>query len=456
MKQSKRVLRYAKEKFNEVLHTTLNPEGPGVVRIHLIPPKVTEEEIGPSVAILNGQDIVPLNVSWTILMSEFISEVNKYSGREINEAETSRIVKETCKRMRKIYPLLPDRYFMEDIATIMTTFRQIAYREEVTEDVPYMSIGEYAPYMRAPHRMDLMVKAMTRNGTWSCNLQCLHCYAAGQSLSSEEELATGDWKRILDHLKRIGVPQVTFTGGEPTLRDDLVELIEYGQWFITRLNTNGIRLTKEYCHALKAASLDSVQITLYSSEREIHNRLVGAEGFDSTVSGIRNALELGISTSINTPLCTMNRDYIRTLAFLHELGVTFVTCSGLITTGNAVKDESEALQLDKESISGILKEAVAYCAENAMEISFTSPGWVDGSLCEELKISAPTCGACLSNMAVTPSGNVVPCQSWLSDPPLGNILTDEWESIWDSGECKKRREYSAEMRGDCPFRLKNK
>ena len=46
MKFSKKVLKYAKENFNEVKHTTLNPEGPGVVRIHLIPPKVTDEEIG--------------------------------------------------------------------------------------------------------------------------------------------------------------------------------------------------------------------------------------------------------------------------------------------------------------------------------------------------------------------------------------------------------------------------
>ena len=78
---SKRIKKYADSHFHEVMHTTLNPEGPGVVRIHLIPPKVTDDEIGPSIAIINGQDIIPVDVSWTILLSEFISEVNKYSGR---------------------------------------------------------------------------------------------------------------------------------------------------------------------------------------------------------------------------------------------------------------------------------------------------------------------------------------------------------------------------------------
>ena len=312
MSISKRMLKYARENYNEVKHTTLNPEGPGVVRIHLIPPKVTDDDIGPSVVILNGQDIVPLDVSWTILMCEFISEVNKYSGREVNEAEVAQIIKDTCRRMRKIYPLIPGRYFISDIDTIMTTFKQIAYREKVTEDIPYMSLGEYAPYMRAPHRMDLMVSAMTKDDKWHCNLKCLHCYAAGQQHSGETELDTEDWKKIMDKLKEACVPQITFTGGEPTMREDLCELIEYGEWFITRLNTNGVKLTKEYCHALKAASLDSIQITLYSGDKDIHNRLVGAEGHEMSVSGIKNALELGMSVSVNTPLCTLNEDYVST------------------------------------------------------------------------------------------------------------------------------------------------
>lgn len=452
MKLSGRVIKYAKENYNGVKHTTLNPEGPGVVRIHMIPPKVTGDDIGPALVILNGQDIIPLDVSWTILMTEFISEVNKYSGREINEDEVSQIIQETCRRMRRVYPLLPSGYFISDIQTIMTTFTQIAYRETVTENVPHMSIGEYAPYMKAPHRMDLMVSAMTKDDKWHCNLQCLHCYAAGQQHAGEKELTTEEWKRIMDRLQEIGVPQITFTGGEPTMRDDLTELIDYGQWFITRLNTNGVRLTKEYCHSLKAASLDSVQITLYSGDRDIHNRLVGAEGYESTTAGIRNALELGISVSVNTPLCTINKDYVSTLKYLHDLGVTYVTCSGLITTGNAKKEDSVSLQLSKDEISDILKGAVEYCADNDMEISFTSPGWVEDELCEQLGISTPGCGACLSNMAITPGGKVVPCQSWLSDEPLGDMLSDEWGKIWDSPECRKRREFSAEMNGKCPLR----
>lgn len=237
------------------------------------------------------------------------------------------------------------------------------------------------------------------------------------------------------------------------MRDDLVELIDYSRWFITRLNTNGVRLTPEYCAALRCASLDSVQITFYSADEETHNRLVGAPRYSETVAGIENALAAGLNLSVNTPLCTLNRDYVKTLAFLHEKGVLYVTCSGLITTGNAATAASENLQLTHAEVREILRESVAYCFQNGMEISFTSPGWVDGAFCRSLGITTPNCGAGLSNMAVTPGGNAVPCQSWLSGEPLGNLLRDKWEDIWNGERCRARRDFSAQMRCECPLRI---
>ena len=104
-------------------------------------------------------------------------------------------------------------------------------------------------------------------------------------------------------------------------------------------------------------------------------------------------------------------------------------------------------------MKSILKDAAEYCFANGMEISFTSPGWVDSDYLDEIGLTVPNCGACLSNMAITPSGNVIPCQSWLSGLKLGNILNDSWEDIWNSEECKKRRDYSAKMLGKCPLRI---
>ena len=454
MSQDKRIAKYAKDNFNEILHTTLNPEGPGVVRIHLIPPTVNEgeESLAPSIAIINGMDIIPVGISWSILLSEFIKEVNKYEGKPVTEQDVETIVKNVRKNVWKVFPLLPSKIIKNDIYKIMNTFKQIAYNEPVDEEIQYMSMGEYAEYMSAPHRMDLMISSMAQDGCWRCNQRCIHCYAAGQDQAEEKEISTEEWKRIIDKCRKAKIPQLTFTGGEPTMRDDLIELIEYSKWFVTRLNTNGILLTKQMCTRLKAASLDSMQITFYSENEEIHNKLVGANQYSNTLAGIENAVEAGLNISINTPLCTLNKDYVKTLEFLKSKGVIYVTCSGLITTGNALSSESEELQLSKEEIKQVLKDAVEYCFANGMEISFTSPGWIEEEFFTELGIMTPSCGACLSNMAVTPGGNVVPCQSWLSDGILGNMLTDDWSTIWNSKECITRRDYSAAQYGICPLR----
>ena len=446
----KREERFLRERFNGVQHTTLNPEGPGVVRIHLVPPRPDGD--GLSAAILNGQDIVPVGKAWSILLVCFIEEVNRYAGRPVSDADVEEILKRTTAAVRKVYPTLGRKRIRADVYRIMKAFRQIARGEAPDEDVPFLDLGAYAPYMRAPHRMDLMVSAMTKNGRWNCNQKCVHCYAAGQTCAEEAELDTAAWKQIIDRCRDACIPQLTFTGGEPTLRPDLPELIEYAAWFVTRLNTNGIALTPDYCEKLRAASLDSLQITFYSANPAVHNALVGAEGFAATAAGIENALKAGLNLSVNTPLCTKNRDYRATLGFLHEKGVRYVTCSGLITTGAAATAPSEALQLTTEEIRDVLREAVEYCYANEMEISFTSPGWVEPEFCETLGISTPSCGACLSNMAVTPGGNAVPCQSWLSDAVLGSMLTDEWERIWESEACRARREESAKMLGLCPLR----
>ena len=88
-----------------------------------------------------------------------------------------------------------------------------------------------------------------------------------------------------------------------------------------------------------------------------------------------------------------------------------------------------------------------------MEIAFTSPGWIKEKKLKELGMQVPTCGACLSNMAIAPNGDVVPCQSWLGkDAKLGNILTDKWEDIWNNPKCKKIRRYSTSSIGKCPLK----
>lgn len=457
-----RETKYRIEHMNGIQHATLNPMQNGSCTMHLIPPKfgVKKSEANgiknnPSVMILNGQYIIPLDVSYAILMNELLIQLNKFAGGTITQINLEKVIRDTVNVVHKIYFKSNKEILVDDLIQMVNMFCAIAKGEQIGGTAGF-TIGEYAPFMRAPHRMDLMVSAMTKNGHWHCNQKCLHCYAAGQPEAEVEELSTKQWKQIIDKLYEACVAQVTFTGGEPTMRNDLVELIAHSKQMVTRLNTNGINLTPELCEKLFEASLDSVQITFYSYDPLVHNQLVGVPMYDKTVAGIRNAISAGLSVSINTPLCTVNRDYIKTLQFLRSLGVQYVTCSGLIITGNATLDASKSTQLSNEELYQILKEAVDYCNENDMDLAFTSPGWISEDEIRGLKLNVPSCGACLSNMAIAPDGGVVPCQSWLSDNPLGNMLTNTWDEIWNSEACTALRTETAKCNYFCPLRDKDK
>ena len=447
--------RYRRRHLECVRHITLDPKGRGVLRIHMIPPR-QDADNAPFLLLLNGSRLVPLNLSWAILLANFMDRLEPFAGLEITESDWNAMAAGAVAETHKTYPFTSKERLSDDLATMIRSLVAIARGQEPEAEVAPLTLGEYAPEMTAPHRMDLMVSAMTRGGAWHCNQKCLHCYAAGQPLSDTPELTTAQWREILSKLRAANVPQVTFTGGEPTLRADLVELVEVAQWFVTRLNTNGRLLTPELCRRLYEASLDSVQVTLYSHDPAVHNALVGAEGFDDTVTGIRNAVAAGLSVSVNTPLCSLNTDYAATVRFVHELGVRYVTCSGLIPSGSAEGAESRATRLTEEQLTDVLRRAVTAAEELGMEMDFTSPGWLKEETLRSLGLTlVPSCGACLSNMAIAPDGGVIPCQSWLSSQPLGNMLTDDWDKIWQSQRCAAIRAKSAKMEQLCQLRQGN-
>lgn len=423
------------KKVDGISHVTLDPDGPGVVRIHLVPPAKLSLGV-PWAIILNGQDILPINTGWAILLREFINLVNETDGSPLKDEDVKNLINKTIDNVKKVFIKTERKILEGDLKDIVFTLLDIAKGKEPSVKIGFMSIKDYAKNMRAPFRMDLMISSMVKDGTWNCNQKCLHCYAGCQKLAIVKELDTDSWKKIIDKCRKAFIPQLTFTGGEPTLRPDLVELVSYASWFVTRLNTNGVNLTKELCVKLREASLDSVQITLYSSDKEIHNYLVGSNHFDDTIEGIKNAVEAGLNVSINTPLCSLNKNYKSLLEFGKRLGIRYFTTSGIIMTGKAELETSKETYLTKTELKTCLEEAINWGYQNELEISFTSPGWLDEATLKELKLNIPSCGACSSNMAIAPNGEVIPCQSYLTTTSLGNMLTSNWSSIWTSQACK--------------------
>jgi radical SAM protein with 4Fe4S-binding SPASM domain len=305
------------------------------------------------------------------------------------------------------------------------------------------SIMPFSARPSAPYRMDLAI-------TYRCNNDCAHCYNARER--NFPELDTDQWKRILDQLWALGVPHIVFTGGEATLRNDLSELIAHAEsnGQITGLNTNARRLADEkYVQKLIDAGLDHVQITVESCNEQIHDGMMRAKGaFKQTIQGLRNVLATRLYVMTNTTMLRTNVHKIPdTLDFLADVGVPTVGLNALIYSGNGLTVGSG---LHERELQPILDMAVQKTSDRGQRLIWYTPTQYCNFDPTQSNLGVKGCTASLYSMCIESNGNVLPCQSYYT--PLGNILTDSWDSIWNhklSVQLRERRGLPAKCEG-CP------
>ncbi len=318
----------------------------------------------------------------------------------------------------------------------------LARLREPSEKCPVCELGLAQPppfsvRATAPYKADLAL-------TYACNNACHHCYNEARRdlgvshTASPPPLSTDAWRLLLDKLLTIGVPYVIFTGGEPTLRDDLPDLVAYaeGLGMITGLNTNGRRLADAHlCGALAQAGLDHVQITLNSTCPEVHDRLSGASAWAETVAGIRRSLAAGLHVLTNTTLLRENVAEAEQLpAFLHSLGVRTLAMNGVIHSGCGAGHPGA---LPAEELAPVLERVRRRADELGMRFLWYTPTPYCRLHPVDLGLGLKACNAAEYSICVEPNGDVLPCQSYYR--PAGNLLSDSWESIWESNLFRRLR-----------------
>ena len=334
-------------------------------------------------------------------------------------------------------------------------------------DLNLETVAPFTERPSAPYRLDLAL-------TYRCNNDCTHCYnvehpslVSNLSLKERGELSTEEWKRVLDKAWAIGIPHIIFTGGEPTLRADLPELIAHAEanGQITGLNTNARRLSDEmFVRQLTEAGLDHVQITLESSSPEVHDEMVRAKGaFQQTLKGIRNALAAPLYVMTNTTMLQTNVHTISsTLDFLAEIGVPTVGLNALIYSGRGAR---VGTGLKEAELTELLETARQKTDAHGQRLIWYTPTQYCNFDPVEMDLGVKGCTAALYNMCVEPDGGVLPCQSYYHQ--LGNLLTDEWGAIWNHELALRLRERKgvpekctgclllAECGGGCPLLFEN-
>jgi radical SAM protein with 4Fe4S-binding SPASM domain len=274
----------------------------------------------------------------------------------------------------------------------------------------------------APYRMDLAL-------TYRCNNDCAHCYNARPR--QFPEIANKQWEIILDRLWDLGIPHVVFTGGEPTLYNDLPALIAHAErnGQITGLNTNARRLSDAgFLHQLIDAGLDHVQVTVESHDAFIHDQMARAPGaWRQTIAGLENALDSPLFVMTNTTMLQANSPYLaETLQFLASLGVPTVGLNALIYSG---RGQTVGTGLAEDELTPLLETASQLTQENQQRLIWYTPTQYCHFDPMQLELGVKGCTAALYNMCIEPDGSVIPCQSYYH--PLGNLLRDPWEKIWN-------------------------
>jgi radical SAM protein with 4Fe4S-binding SPASM domain len=362
---------------------------------------------GHGTLIVNANRIMHLNTTAT-LMAQMILE-KKEDGNII-------------KSLRDRYQVSPEQA-RQDLKVIKNQLTELI-RPDGACPIHELDIEINQPFSNfpsAPYRMDLAL-------TYRCNNDCRHCYNARER--NFPELSTEQWIKLLDIIWSLGIPHVVFTGGEPTLRDDLPELIAHAEanGQITGLNTNGRRMSDpEYVKKLVDAGLDHVQITLESSDVNIHNTMVNANAFVQTVAGIKNALRSSLFVMTNTTMLQNNIESIpATLDFLAGIGVPTIGLNALIHSGHG---STVGTGVPDQVLSPLLQIARNKTEMRGQRLIWYTPTQYCGFDPQSLDLGVKGCTAALYNMCVEPNGDVLPCQSYYST--IGNLLLQNWDEIWN-------------------------
>ncbi|MGP4078808.1 TIGR04053 family radical SAM/SPASM domain-containing protein [Pseudalkalibacillus sp. R45] len=174
--------------------------------------------------------------------------------------------------------------------------------------------------------------------TRACALKCLHCRAEAQYRRDPRELTLEEGKNLIDQIYEMDNPMLVFTGGDPLMRTDLYDLIEYAVKKGVRVSMTPSatpKVTKKAMEKAKRAGLSRWAFSVDGPNKEIHDHFRGTRGsFDLTMNAIQYLHELELPLQINTVVSKYNIDYLEEMVELvKSLGTVLWSVFFLVPTG---------------------------------------------------------------------------------------------------------------------------
>ena len=208
--------------------------------------------------------------------------------------------------------------------------------------------GPYAVPLSAAARRPIVVWNITRR----CNLACEHCYSDSDASPAPAELSTVEAKAVLEDLASFGVPAVLFSGGEPLMRPDVLDLIDTAGKLGLRtvLSTNGTLIDLATARRLAQSSLSYVGVSLDAADAETHDRFRCRPGaYDKSLAAISLLKNEGQKVGLRLTLTAHNADLLNAVfELIEEYRIDRVCFYHLIPVGRGgqFRPEGACLLLD--------------------------------------------------------------------------------------------------------------
>ena len=288
------------------------------------------------------------------------------------------------------------------------------------------------------------------NVTRECNMKCHHCYINANDKKQINELSTREGKLLMDQIYEVSRPLLVLSGGEPLLRSDIFELIEYGssKGLKMGLGSNGYLIDDKVAKKLKAAGIATVSISLDSHIPAQHDDFRGVtNAWERAVNACKALRKNNVLVQVNTTLTHENYDQIDDILTLAEsIGVENFHLFFLVPTGRATKLTDISPQKYEEMITKTFAKAHKHrlnvrpsCAPQFMRIAqgmgLDMRQWIRG------------CIAGMHYCRIYPNGDVTPCP--YLPIKLGNVREQSFKEIWFNSPVLKNLRNPNCLKGKC-------
>jgi AdoMet-dependent heme synthase len=311
----------------------------------------------------------------------------------------------------------------------------------------YLKLG-YSPTSANSEKFIPLV--ISWNVTRKCNLKCSHCYINAASGEYTDELNTEESKRLIDQISEVSRPLLILSGGEPLLRKDVFELIQYGTQKGLRmgLGSNGSLIDNDVAKKLKEAGIKTVSISLDSHVPEHHDEFRGVKGsWQKVVNALKALRDNDVLVQVNTTLTQQNYNEIDDIMSIAEkLGVENFHLFFLVPTGRGIKIADITPSMYENMIKTTFAKTARHklnvrpsCAPQFMRIAkdmnLDMRQWIRG------------CIAGLYYCRVYPNGEITPCP--YLPVKLGNIRQKSFKDIWFNSDIFKNLRDFSTLKGKC-------